>query len=70
MISIDESNSTYEYPNYYKILPPINNWQNDHLRVKDGNKVADGFKYSSDNNSLWMNKTDFELILSELVKKK
>jgi UDP-N-acetylglucosamine 4,6-dehydratase/5-epimerase len=26
MISNDDSYSTYEYPNYYKILPQINEW--------------------------------------------
>ena len=69
MISIDESSFTYEYPDYYKILPPINNWEKDHLRVKNGTKVAEEFSYSSDNNLDWMNKNDFELILKKIFKK-
>ncbi len=69
MISIDESNFTYEYPDYYKILPPINNWENDNSRVKNGTKVADEFSYSSDNNLDWMNINDFELILNKIFKK-
>ena len=29
MISIEDSYSTYEYLNYYKILPQINDWGKD-----------------------------------------
>ena len=54
MISIEDSYSTYEYSNYYKILPQINNWGKDKLRIKKGKKVSEGFNYSSDNNSQWM----------------
>ena len=61
LISSDESDSTFEYPDYYKILPSINDWKLDKLRVKDGIKVADGFNYSSDNNSKWMTKNDLRL---------
>ena len=61
LISSDESHSTFEYPNYYKILPSINEWKKDKLRVKDGQKVIDGFYYSSDNNSKWMTPDDLKL---------
>ena len=54
MISVEDSYSTYEYFNYYKILPQINNWGKDRLRIKKGKKVIEGFNYNSDNNSKWM----------------
>ena len=38
MISLEDSYSTYEYSSYYKILPQINEWGNDSLRIKDGKK--------------------------------
>ena len=60
MISSDESNSTYDYNNYYKILPQINEWSKDKLRIKDGLKVPEGFIYSSDNNRDWMTKSDLQ----------
>ena len=41
MISSEDSNYTYEYPNYFKILPNINNWSQDTKRIKDGIQVAD-----------------------------
>ena len=50
MISKDDSNSTYEYSHYYKILPQINEWAKDKFRIKKGKKVPHGFHYSSDNN--------------------
>ena len=65
MISSDESNSTYEYPEYYKILPQINEWSKDKLRIKDGKKVPEGFIYSSDNNQEWMTKSDIQKWIEE-----
>jgi UDP-N-acetylglucosamine 4,6-dehydratase len=54
MISAEDSEYTYEYSNYYKILPQINDWAKDTKRIKNGTKVPSGFVYSSDNNSDWM----------------
>jgi UDP-N-acetylglucosamine 4,6-dehydratase len=59
MIGAEDAYYTYEYPEHYKILPAINNWDQDINRIKDGSKVTEGFVYSSDNNSDWM--TDAEL---------
>ena len=60
MISSDDSYSTYEYSDYYKILPQINRWEKDDLRIKDGVKVPEGFIYSSDNNQEWMKKSELQ----------
>lgn len=54
MIGAEDSYYTYEYPEHYKILPAINKWDQDTLRIKDGKKVPEGFVYSSDNNQEWM----------------
>ena len=54
MISSEDAYSTYEYKDYYKILPAINGWSFDEARIKDGKKVAEGFTYSSDTNPEWM----------------
>lgn len=59
MIGAEDSYFTYEYPEHFKILPQINNWDKDKNRIKDGKKVPEGFIYSSDNNAEWM--TDAEL---------
>ncbi len=55
MISEEDSLTTFEYPEHFKILPAIHNWSADAARVKDGKKVADGFVYRSDTNQEWMN---------------
>jgi len=54
MISEEDSYFTYEYPEHFKILPAIHNWSESEARIKDGKKVAEGFSYTSDNNSDWM----------------
>ena len=54
MIGSEDSYYTYEYADYYKILPAINDWNQDTLRIKNGKKVPEGFVYSSDNNPAWL----------------
>lgn len=54
MIGPEDSFSTYEYADHYKILPAINSWCDDPKRIKNGRKVPEGFVYTSDNNSDWM----------------
>ena len=60
MISKEDSNNTYEYSDYYKILPQINNWEKDKSRIKTGKKVQENFSYSSDKNSKWMTKSQLK----------
>ena len=59
MISMEDSSATYEYKDYFKILPQINNWAKDKRRTKNGKKVREDFIYSSDTNSDWMTKNQF-----------
>ena len=54
MIGPEDAPHTYEYAEYYKILPAIHNWSLDPLRINDGILVAPDFTYSSDNNIEWM----------------
>lgn len=60
MIGSEDSYSTYEYSEYFKILPQINDWNKDNERIKNGKKVARGFIYSSNLNSEWMTKSDLQ----------
>ena len=60
MISPEDSYHTYEYADYYKILPAINGWSSDPNRIKGGVKVANGFRYASDTNSEWMEVSELE----------
>jgi UDP-N-acetylglucosamine 4,6-dehydratase (inverting) len=54
MIGIEDAPSTYEYKDYFKILPVINDWSQDKKRIKEGLKVSDDFIYDSSNNDEWM----------------
>ena len=54
MIGVEDSYYTYEYPEYFKILPQLHSWFKDPSRIKAGTRVASDFVYSSDNNSEWM----------------
>ncbi len=54
MIGIEDAPFTYEYQNYFKILPAINNWHSDPYRIDNGVLVDSNFTYSSDNNTDWM----------------
>ena len=60
MISSEDSDSTYEYSSYYKILPQIFEWGKDNLRINDGKKVPADFIYSSNNNLEWMTESDLQ----------
>ncbi|MDR9469063.1 UDP-N-acetylglucosamine 4,6-dehydratase (inverting) [Marinospirillum sp.] len=65
MISAEDAYYTYEYPEHFKILPQINNWDKDANRIKDGKKVPEGFVYSSDNNSEWMSDSHLQAWIEE-----
>ena len=54
MIGFEDALYTYEYKEHYKILPMIHQWFKDPLRIKDGKRVPEGFVYSSENNTEWM----------------
>jgi UDP-N-acetylglucosamine 4,6-dehydratase len=60
MIGAEDSHYTFEYSEYFKILPTINGWSNSPERIKDGKKVPEGFIYASDNNPVWMTEADLQ----------
>jgi UDP-N-acetylglucosamine 4,6-dehydratase (inverting) len=65
MISSEDSSSTYEYIEHFKILPQIHDWHLDSERIKDGEIVPDGFTYESNTNSDWMSDEDLRIWLEE-----
>jgi UDP-N-acetylglucosamine 4,6-dehydratase len=60
MIGTEDAFYTYEYPEHFKILPAINNWNDDPYRIKEGKKVDENFTYCSDNNTEWMSIKELE----------
>lgn len=54
MISNEDAPFTYDYGDYYKILPAIYNWHRDEQRIQNGKSVKADFNYSSNTNNQWM----------------
>ncbi|MDD7970640.1 UDP-N-acetylglucosamine 4,6-dehydratase (inverting) [Roseinatronobacter alkalisoli] len=54
MIGAEDAGHTYEYDDYFKIIPAIHNWSSDPVRIKNGRKVAPDYSYASDTNPEWM----------------
>jgi UDP-N-acetylglucosamine 4,6-dehydratase (inverting) len=54
MVGFEDAPFTYEYDQYFKILPAINNWSSSPERIKRGKKVPEDFVYASDTNTEWM----------------
>ena len=69
MISKDDSQHTYSYNNYYKILPSLNNWNLDKKRIKNGKRVNQNFHYSSELNNQWMSKSEIKKWIIKNLKK-
>ena len=54
MVGVEDAPYTYEYPDHYKILPSIHDWNKDPGRIGNGVKVDSNFSYCSDSNKEWM----------------
>ena len=60
MIGQEDALYTYEYLDYFKILPSIYDWSQDPERIGRGVKVKSDFLYCSDNNKEWMKISELE----------
>ncbi len=60
MIGYEDAPHTFEYDDYYKILPAIHGWSADPSRINGGRAVPDGFMYTSDQNPDWMSVDDLK----------
>ena len=56
----EDSYSTYEYADYYKIFTTNKQLEKDKLRIKKGTLVPEGFVASSNNNNEWMTKSELK----------
>ena len=65
MIGVEDAPFTYEYDDYFKILPNIHYWGDDPNRIKDGVQVPEGFFYTSDNNKEWMSSDSLRLWIED-----
>jgi UDP-N-acetylglucosamine 4,6-dehydratase (inverting) len=65
MIGVEDAAFTYEYNDYFKILPSINYWHEDKNRIRDGRKVHSSFEYNSGDNTEWMSVTELQKCISD-----
>jgi UDP-N-acetylglucosamine 4,6-dehydratase (inverting) len=70
MISVEDSRYTYEYKDYYKILPAIFDIYKNKKYIKNGRKVSQNFEYSSNTNNKWLTKTDLQKWLRKNISSK
>ena len=60
MIGPEESGYTFDFANYFKILPVVNTWDRSADLSKGGEAVPKGFSYASDTNTQWMSVGELE----------
>lgn len=67
MITKEDSPNTYEYDKHYIIYPKYTWWTNEKI-IHGGQKVTEGFEYSSGDNKEWLSVDDLKKLLSEMGK--
>lgn len=64
LISREEARSTLEFNDYYVIEPEDTSWRQPNEVRKNGKKVPDGFHYSSNNNTEWLDNTSMQEMIN------
>ncbi len=67
MVTREDAATTYEYEKHYIIYPHYNWWGEENI-ISGGRKVADGFEYSSGNNTEWLSIDQIQTLLSQFKK--
>lgn len=65
MVTVEDSPNTYEYDKHYIVYPQIV-WSDHKRPMPTGKKVSEGFSYSSDNNTQWLNVEQIQKLLKTL----
>ena len=65
MIGQEDSLTTYDYGDHYRIIPAINEWSSSAEMVGNGKMVQEDFSYASDTNSEWMPTQDLVAWIQE-----
>lgn len=69
MIGPEDAHFTFEYPDYFKIIPSTLTTDEQKMMSKDGVRVPERFTYSSDSNDHWMLSEELNKFLSENAQK-
>lgn len=65
MVTREDSATTYEYEKHYIIYPHYTWWGEEKI-IPGGKKVADGFEYSSGNNTEWLSVEEIRELLKTM----
>lgn len=65
MISEEDGPYTIEHKSHYVIYPSTHDFHQDPERLKGGQRVPDGFRYSSDNNTDWLDTSKLVQMLNK-----
>jgi len=60
MIGPEESDYTFDFGSYFKILPVVNTWDRAATLGEGGEPVPQGFSYSSNTNTQWMSVNELQ----------
>ena len=62
LLTDDEARHTKEYDKYYVIEPELKFWDSN-TKGSGGRKLPEGFRYSSDNNTTWLDLSDLNRMI-------
>lgn len=65
MVTVEDSMTTYEYDKHFIVYPQMV-WSKDKMPTPTGKKVAEGFSYSSGNNTEWLTVEQIQQLLKEV----
>jgi len=65
LISEDESRQTFELEDRYVIGPSFSQWNKQNIKNRGGELLPEGFSYTSDKNSEWLNSDSLSQLLDE-----
>ena len=65
MVTVEDSMTTYEYDKHFIVYPQMV-WSDTKKPEPTGKKVAEGFSYSSDNNTEWLTSDEIKELLKEV----
>lgn len=65
MVTTEDSFTTYEYEKHFIVYPQMT-WNNKQQPDMSGKKVAEGFSYSSGNNTEWLSVEDIRRLLKDV----
>jgi UDP-N-acetylglucosamine 4,6-dehydratase len=64
LIGVEDAEFTFDYGDYFKILPQIYGWSEDSSRIGNGKLVSELFNYSSDRNKKWLTVPQIEELIA------